>query len=334
MNRKKPYRHFKVSIIIPAFNSAKTIRRCLRSVFSQTFRSFEVLLINDGSTDQTVDIAVEFDFHDNLRIISQPHVGVSQARWKGIRESRGDYIAFVDADDEVDPEMLSTVFENVSRTGALIGVFNFYLIEKDIKKILFNYKDCILSPEEAIELTIIKNNNGHLWNKIFHRSLFCYEIIKPTLKIQYTEDLLLVSCIFLKNTKPVTFIAAPLYLYYVNNASLSHAPRLKDIADYFLVHKKVRNMFLKMGSSVINKELPFFYFYHATLAGWIQLELGSLKNSPKTFKMKKAALNRCKNIPFHLLLKSGAGIKILLKYWLIRMNLFAFLFKLKNMFLK
>ena len=97
-----------ISIVIPLYNKETEIESTLKSVFAQKFTDFEILIINDGSTDNSVNV-IESSFHDpRIKIFSQTNAGVGAARNHGIKMASGEFIAFIDADDEWDPEYLET----------------------------------------------------------------------------------------------------------------------------------------------------------------------------------------------------------------------------------
>ena len=103
----------KFSVIIPLYNKADTIARTLVSVGNQSFRDFEVIIVDDGSTDNGVDIAVNFSSKFNLRIHRQSNAGVSAARNTGAKMANGQYLAFLDADDEWKPGYLHEINEMI-----------------------------------------------------------------------------------------------------------------------------------------------------------------------------------------------------------------------------
>lgn len=100
-----------ISVIIPLYNKAHTIVNTLNTVFNQTYQDFEIVIVNDGSTDNGVEIIGQHFNDQRLKIIHQKNAGVSAARNRGIDESHGKYIAFLDGDDEWHPEYLSTMYE-------------------------------------------------------------------------------------------------------------------------------------------------------------------------------------------------------------------------------
>lgn len=103
-----------ISIIIPLYNKEKQIAATLQSVFNQTFQDFEVIIVNDGSTDSSVAIVESFG-DSRLRLINQQNSGVSAARNRGVDEAKGEFIAFLDADDEWKPEYLETQMSLVGK---------------------------------------------------------------------------------------------------------------------------------------------------------------------------------------------------------------------------
>ncbi|UKT64399.1 glycosyltransferase family 2 protein [Pedobacter mucosus] len=109
------------SLIIPTYNSSKTIRNCLKSIALQTFRNFEVLIIDALSTDQTLEIVKEFDNRISFDILSQSDTGIYDAMNKGIFKAKGDYLYFLGSDDTLfDPEVLQNVANQITLTNCKI----------------------------------------------------------------------------------------------------------------------------------------------------------------------------------------------------------------------
>lgn len=101
-----------VSVIIPAFNAENTIRRCIDSLLVQTYSDFEIIAVNDGSCDSTESLIISLAEEDGrIRLVNQKNGGVSAARNKGIEESTGEFLCFVDSDDVVDPCFLESLMK-------------------------------------------------------------------------------------------------------------------------------------------------------------------------------------------------------------------------------
>lgn len=99
-----------ISVVIPLYNKEKSIASTLRTVLNQTFSDYEIVIVNDGSTDGSVE-EIEKVQDDRIRLVHQPNAGVSAARNRGIEEAKGELIAFLDADDEWKPEYLATQYQ-------------------------------------------------------------------------------------------------------------------------------------------------------------------------------------------------------------------------------
>jgi len=112
-----------LSIVIPLFNKEESIRYCLNSVFKQSYTNFELIIVNDGSTDKSPEIISEFVRDKRLRLIHQSNKGVSAARNEGIRQSNGNWICFLDADDVWDKNYLSNVSKLIKKypQASMIG---------------------------------------------------------------------------------------------------------------------------------------------------------------------------------------------------------------------
>ena len=96
-----------VSVIVPVYNTQKFIDRCLKSIIRQTFKDFEIVIINDGSTDNSLDICKSYSLQDDrIRIFTKENGGLASARNAGIAKARGEYIKFVDSDDEIPDDCL------------------------------------------------------------------------------------------------------------------------------------------------------------------------------------------------------------------------------------
>ena len=103
-----------VSVIIPVYNASNYLVACLSSVLAQTFQSFEVICINDGSTDRSLEILQKFRKRDaRIQVVQRKHEGVSSARNAGLAVARGEFIFFLDADDEIFPDALQMLIKKM-----------------------------------------------------------------------------------------------------------------------------------------------------------------------------------------------------------------------------
>lgn len=124
-----------ISVIVPVYNAERYLKPCVESILAQTFRDFEVLLIDDGSTDLSGSICDGYADADNrVRVLHKPNGGVSQARNDGIGQAAGKYLAFSDSDDTVAPDWLETLYQKAEQTSADLVVCNFYTVSASGKE--------------------------------------------------------------------------------------------------------------------------------------------------------------------------------------------------------
>jgi len=144
-----------ISVVIPSYNCAPFLRETVESVLSQTYPPIEILIVDDGSTDGSSDIACEFG--DPVRVITQPNSGVSVARNRGIDEAQGEWIAFVDADDLWEPTKLERQMETLATEGADDAVClytDFYRFGGPVGYRVEVRPDCPSEPDRRVQMLI------------------------------------------------------------------------------------------------------------------------------------------------------------------------------------
>lgn len=123
----------KYSIIVPAYNTEKYIDKCLKSIFSNTYKNFEVIIVNDGSTDKTEDIINKYiKKYDNIIYIKQKNMGLSLARNNGVKKATGDYLLFIDSDDYVEKNLLENINKDIDDLDVLRYQLNMVFNDKII----------------------------------------------------------------------------------------------------------------------------------------------------------------------------------------------------------
>jgi glycosyltransferase involved in cell wall biosynthesis len=239
-----------VSIIIPVYNSKKYILKCLNSVINQTYKNIEVILIDDGSTDETVKIIENAYKYDNrVKIYNQKNSGPSSARNNGISKAKGEYIFFIDSDDYIDKYVIENLISHY-KEDYLNGV-NYKIINNEkIKKIVRD--DCII--DQMYEKIVDGSIGGFIWGYIFEREKI--KSIKFDSEINYMEDMifLLEYC---KQVNGVHYNKNSFYNYLLNEASISHSSDniLKNIKAINYVIKKIKSYFFYNKLEISNSNL-------------------------------------------------------------------------------
>lgn len=181
-----------VSIIIPVYNSAQYLDRCIASAVGQTYEDLEIILINDGSLDNSLQICRKWSLIDKrISVIDKSNGGVSSARNAGLSASCGDYLVFLDSDDYLEPEMVEKMLGTLGLTGADIAFCGFTIFSDNGSRISCSaYTSDIISPQKAILQCFQKKNTWFYagWAKMYLRKSVIDE--KNKRFFYFDEDLL------------------------------------------------------------------------------------------------------------------------------------------------
>lgn len=174
------------SVIVPAFQAEKTIKRCIDSVIKQSYQDFELIIINDGSTDQTYNICKGYERDDRVCIISQENKGISATRQLGLSLSVGRYIQFIDSDDWVDASYFEVMHKLLQAYDYDVVILDYYAEEIKNTK----YKSLGIKSLDRNDLVkgLATNIPGVLWNKVIKRDLFYKYNIGFNSGLSYCED--------------------------------------------------------------------------------------------------------------------------------------------------
>lgn len=216
-----------ISIIVPAHNVERYIGECLESLYRQSYKNLEIIVVNDGSTDSTGEMIRQCQKKDNrVVVIDQENRGISSARNTGIAHAKGEYIAFVDADDFVHEKMYEQLYNQLMQDHCAIAMCTYCAVDEYGRK----KKQNILDPEsriyemESFFSAMMENiRNQHtfvvVWNKLYERSLF--DNIRFPVGKNHEDQWIVHPLIY--EAKRVTYINKPLYYYRVRNHSIMHS---------------------------------------------------------------------------------------------------------------
>lgn len=214
----------KVSVIIPMYNAARYIERCIRSILQQTYSSIELILVDDGSTDDTFKVAQKsFEKDKRVCIYTQPNGGVSKARNFGLSFSTGSYVIFVDADDYLDLEMIETMVATIADKFDM-AICGFRRCFETTTEKVYNSTNKVVDYEIIMSPKEIANNYWRLqeigcinppWNKIYRMSVIKDNNILFLESSTWGED-----CIFnlsyISKSKEIKLMKKVLYNYVIH----------------------------------------------------------------------------------------------------------------------
>lgn len=220
-----------ISIIIPAYNAEKYIERCLKSIQNQSYLNYEVIIIDDGSTDHTAEICKEWSVSDErIRYFYKKNGGSASARNYGLKCVNGDYISFIDADDYVDKNFLMQMYNCIINTKADIVQCDFMKTTslKEIQK-ENRYEIKMYNNIEFLQAFCNKSSylkTAVLWNKLYKKILF--DGIEFPEKRGIDDEFVICEVIY--KAKVICEINDILYYYYMSpNSQMRSAPTLKSI---------------------------------------------------------------------------------------------------------
>lgn len=235
-----------ISIVMPAFNAQQHLSEAINAILQQSFADFELIVIDDGSIDQTAEILAQVAKTDNrLKVFRQDNAGVSVARNLGLNYVRGTYFTFVDADDLVHPDLLQSMYQAaVLHQAQLVncGKQPFSATVPFLSQVSGSDSLDVLSTEQGLKRFFATEIESSPWGKLYLSSHFLESRFVPN--IGYMEDALYVfSC--LKNTFVLVDLSTPLYGYRQHAESVTHVVREKYIEDSLFVGKEIYQGCLK-----------------------------------------------------------------------------------------
>lgn len=217
------------SIIVPVFNVEQYLKECLDSILNQSYKDFELILVNDGSMDKSLEICEKYaELDSRVILINQPNEGVSAARNKGIELAKGKYIWFVDSDDFIKEEVLIKIYRKLTKdfNVDILGINNYHLypdgtmrknfingdVSKTIKEDFFNYHIIEATP----------------WINVFRREFLLKNNIRFNTELEIFEDNFFTNeCIY--KAKTISYLSDHLYVYRYLETSLSSKSKIDQI---------------------------------------------------------------------------------------------------------
>ena len=210
-----------ISVIVPAYNVEKYIKTCLDSLINQTYSNFEIIVINDGSTDQTEKILNEYESNPKIRIFSQKNGGLSAARNQGLNLANGELVCFIDSDDSVKSdylEKLAAPFFEDSNIDITVCGYQEKFENSEINHVLKSQK---ITGAQATKDLLIKQQDFNIlaWNKLYRKKLFSNNHIEyPAGQIH--EDNLTTYKLF-SHAQKVFYISDVLYIYQRTHSEIT-----------------------------------------------------------------------------------------------------------------
>ena len=301
---------YKISIIIPTYNSEKYIEKVLNSILTQNYSNYEIIIVNDGSTDNTLKILEEKYLNNNcIKLITISNSGPGIARKIGFENASGDLLFFIDSDDFLpNKDVLSNINSVMEKNPCDLLTFNFYRKAKNKEKITNIFFNTTIKEGMYDEEFLKKNRiEGALWGKIFVRSLFKSEYFCESKNYEdyYSTYRYLNECKKIYFTQQIFY-----YTNRDNGNSISKIYDDKKIIDTMKLLKEIKN-FSKY-QDVVNTMICQFYTFSKNK--FFEGKICDTKNIRECFDELKKELN------YKSLFKVKRSMKILLKLMYIKLK--------------
>lgn len=220
-----------ISVIVPVYNVAKYLKRCIESIINQTYSNTEIILVDDGSTDESGDICEMYaNNHANIISIHKSNGGLSSARNEGIRKSSGKYICFVDSDDYISPVMIERLYNNIKTFSAEISICDFWWINEGDNP--DSHSECKINVVDGKTNILMQIINNYLptivaWNKLYKKEIW-EGISYP--EGRFHEDEFVIHEL-LNRCERIVYTTEKMYFYIRHNNSITHVFSGKRIID-------------------------------------------------------------------------------------------------------
>lgn len=260
-----------VSVVVPIYRAERYIDRCVRSIINQTEKNIEIWLVDDGSPDRCGDICDAFAREDyRVHVIHKENAGVSAARNDGINYASGKYIAFVDADDYIEPNMLSLLIDASEQAGAEIAICEYYVEQADTQKkvnLCCNKENGDKIGGKQLLLNFFGKNYiglASMWNKLYLRSFLNLQHIRVDESLQRAEDFWF-NFEAIDRSDCVSVVSVPLYHYVQNKESVMHCFRETQFEEWTRNRERLLEYANKHNIALDYSDFYYNYIYNTII---------------------------------------------------------------------
>lgn len=263
----KNLKNIKISVIVSVYNTSKFLEKCLRSIMEQNLREIEIICVNDGSTDNSLEILEKLKLEDErIIIINKKNGGLSSARNTGIRLAKGEYILHVDSDDWIEQNYFKEMYEKAKIDNSDIIISDFLIdYSNEILKYRKDNNKESLGNIESINNLFLGKGCPNVWNKLIKAKLYKENNIYHPIGISIGEDLDVISKLFYYSNKIVKVNKA--FVHYMqndNSMTKDDKNNLRKIKDIYFVLNDLEKFFEEKNILVLINELKINH-----LSTWI-----------------------------------------------------------------
>lgn len=283
-----------ISVIVPVYNVEAYLRRCLNSLQKQYYKNLEIIVVDDGSTDQSYRIAKEYEFQDaRFKVVQKANGGLSSARNFGLQYVSGDYISFIDSDDFISEDYYSLMMNYINKDTIVMCYFQRFTKEKELNR-FDEYKVKSYTSQEALNLLY---SDDYVQTVIACNKLVPKDLVQKNLfplGVIYEDEATTYK--WLDQCKTVTIVTKPMYYYFIREGSITKIKYHKRRFDYLQALKDRVSYFSNHNVEMYAKTVKAWFY--ATFEFMMELKVNHIKDDEK-----KQILYHQRKESYHLLRK-------------------------------
>lgn len=326
---------YNVSIVIPIYNVEKFLDDCIKSCVVQ--KNTEIILVDDGSTDGSTNICMNYIGYPNVKYVRQINMGLSEARNRGLMEASGKYILFIDSDDMIIPETVSNLLKVANSNDSDIVLFSYETVSEtfkmeEIKNNYANYKNLLsdkvsLSKKEILESLFRGEIQNYAWSMLVKRNIYINNAIKfPTNR---TYEDIATTYLVVGNAMIITQLSSyKCYLYRQRNGSITKTPSIKMATDIVKTLHEI-DEYLDIEYKELKKEEYINFVMPLLLLGYSNIYDTNANIAIKKIEARKIKLEIFNRVKYSNIRKIKGKYKV--AYILLRMRVFLPIQKLKKL---
>lgn len=301
----------KVSIIVPVYKTKETLEKCVNSLLEQTLQEIEIILVDDGSPDESGEMCDSFSKDPRVHVVHKENGGLSSARNAGLKIASGDYIGFVDSDDYVHPEMFYKLYDRIEKDKSEICICTHFTVDAvgNIEEHHFQNIPKVLNRSEILKMLILpmigivprtneKAIEGFVWRNLYRKEIISDYEFKSE-REYFAEDVISALELY-KECKQISVLDECLYYYKYNGESLSNTFRpqvyklLNNLFEWEEEYLKKERLFDQEKQRLFSTGVKFLIFsIHNIKKGRLgnQQEREEIKKALKQNMIKKSVKN-------------------------------------------
>lgn len=312
-----------ISVIVPVYRVEKYLDRCIKSILSQTYRNLEIILVDDGSPDDCGKICDRYAGLDHrITVIHQMNSGSSGARNTGLGIAHGEYVCFVDSDDEIDPQMIETLYRAISCRNDDLALCGHQQVKGNTAPQAFQPDSAPMRYMTSDELwqEVFSRMNNAVWNKLYRRDLIGN--LRFPAGVIHGEDLIF-NLKYLIGCESAVLIDAPLYHYYTRPGSVTNSVFNENRFDEVITKDMAMDIIRKYHPALSEEALAYCFrarmnviraIYRSGREEEYPIEIQEYKSYARKYYPQAAHLLSCKErVEYHLLQSAEPAYRMITK---------------------